>query len=131
MSRKKLRNCSRCGVRHGPPIGTRCKKANQEFDNLNEEMDEGRVADVTDVTGNEKVEAPTSGGQADAGEAAQGNTEEGAERQLSLEEEDEISFSEFRRRREEERRACRAGNLPSPPPPPVSGSGAYSTEEKT
>ena len=48
MGRKKLRDCSRCGVRHGPPIGRLCVKEIPEFEKKNGEM--GGVKKVGDVT---------------------------------------------------------------------------------
>ena len=38
MGRRKLRNCSRCGVRHVPPIGVRCEREEDEFQKKNGEM---------------------------------------------------------------------------------------------
>ena len=38
MPKRKLRNCSRCGVRHGPPTGKYCKKIEDVFEAKNEEM---------------------------------------------------------------------------------------------
>ena len=38
MTKRKLRNCSQCGVRHGPPFGKYCGRLESAFDALNEEM---------------------------------------------------------------------------------------------
>ena len=48
MGRRKLRNCSKCAVRHGPPIGNLCERESVEFEEKNTEMggaDEARESD--------------------------------------------------------------------------------------
>ena len=40
MCRKKLPDSSRCGVRHGPPIGRLCERKIEEFEKNNAEMGE-------------------------------------------------------------------------------------------
>ena len=37
-NKRKLRNCSQCGVRHGPPFGKFCNRLEHAFEALNEEM---------------------------------------------------------------------------------------------
>ena len=132
MTKKKLRSCSRCGVRHGPPIGNRCKRPIQEFEELNEEMGASQTAAPAD----EVFVEPLS----DAGEA------EGRSEETTLQNGDQETpgmsgdmhetdlmgqcpnFSEFRRRREEERWAAGSGG-PPPPPPPQPQQGSNSRRE--
>ena len=50
MPRRKLRDCVKCRVRHGPPIGNRCKRQKEELDEFNAELEanvaEGERADA-------------------------------------------------------------------------------------
>ena len=111
MPKKKLRSCTRCGVRHGPPIGNRCKRAVQEFEELNEEMGSGRAAASTDGSNIHPQE--DAGEEAIKGASLVAENEDPSMLQLPREQED-LSFSEFRRRREEERRF--AGRREQTPP---------------
>ena len=107
MTRRKLRSCSKCGVRHGPPIGNRCKRSEEEFQRLSEEMGETpetgiRDDAIPDEKGDEedKLEAAGTTNQ---------NTVKGMDydspREVDLTMEDDLaSFTEFRRRKERERR---------------------------
>ena len=40
MPKRKLRSCSQCGVRHGPPFGKYCNRIEEAFEGLNREMSE-------------------------------------------------------------------------------------------
>ena len=44
MTKRKLRSCSQCGVRHGPPCGKYCSRLEVAFEKLNEEMARADVA---------------------------------------------------------------------------------------
>ena len=124
MARKKLRNCSRCEVRHGPPIGVRCRRNTREFEDLNEEMSGGRAGgDFEEAVSESATDAwagePKSGAMAGQNSSlglppVSGEPQEKDESQWP-------SFSEFRRRREEERQGDRAGGprsaSPTQPPP--------------
>ena len=118
MPKRKLRNCVKCGVRHGPPIGTRCKREGQEFERLNEEMGDsvtatvGEAAEAEDARGVEMTfENSTSLGMVpEFPFGLEGDQDPGNEEQWR-------SFSEFRRRREEERRASGWVGPPAPPGP--------------
>ena len=115
MARKKLRNCSKCGVRHGPPIGMRCNRAEEEFRRLNEEMGEtpedgskDDVAGTVEKTAEEK--ATGEEGITKPNEEQKGL--QGAVRREETPEEDGPSFSEYRRQRAAERETERAGDEP-------------------
>ena len=111
MARKKLRNCSRCGVRHGPPIGTRCKRAEDEFRKLNEEMGETPEAVIKDdavktVKETANVEAVHEPAVAGLVEGQEERKQDGTQEVLP----DYVlpSFSEYLQRRGAERNASRA-----------------------
>ena len=38
MGKRRLRNCARCGTRHGPPTGKGCTRLEEDFDRKNDEM---------------------------------------------------------------------------------------------
>ena len=109
MARRKLRNCTKCGVRHGPPIGTRCKRAEEEFQKLSEEMGETprqeREEDVIPQS-EEPAEEDSQGAVENTvpGGAEGGDYANPLNVDQSLQE-DFSSFVEYRRMREQERRA--------------------------
>ena len=104
MARRKLRNCSKCGIRHGPPIGTRCKRAEDEFRRLNEEMDKtleaGRDGETVNNTATAEKSAAESTITKSGEEEKMVNS---TQHQDSIPDGDLPSFSEFRRQREAER----------------------------
>ena len=60
MTKRKLRNCSQCGVRHGPPFGKFCNRMEEAFAKLNEEMSAAGAAggeDAIRVLGGDVLES--------------------------------------------------------------------------
>ena len=43
MGKRKLRNCTNCRARHGPPTGKLCTRSEEYFALKNEEMAKGKV----------------------------------------------------------------------------------------
>ena len=43
-TKRKLRNCAKCGVRHGPPTGKNCKKFEEVFKQKSDEMERAGAA---------------------------------------------------------------------------------------
>ena len=123
MTRKKLRNCSRCGVRHGPPIGVRCKKDVREFEDLNEEMSGGLAVGTSEEAVFESTAEAQDNEHKSGANAGQNSSSSLPPVSGDPQDEDGLqwpSFSEFRRRREHERRTEgeRVPRPASPPPPP-------------
>ena len=56
MTKRKLRNCSQCGVRHGPPFGKFCTRVQDSFDELNREMSGAGAVSAAAQGGAEKSE---------------------------------------------------------------------------
>ena len=115
MVRKKLRNCTKCGVRHGPPIGTRCKRAEEEFSRLNAEMNETpKFEDKGDVveTEQEAVKIKDADRLSNTNSEEDKTTRNAVPGQECLPDQDLPSFSEFRRQKEAERSASMAREDP-------------------
>ena len=94
MPRKKLRNCSKCDVRHGPPIGTRCNRAEVEFDEMNRKMGDDQAEGEAKAESDVKTARPNGReDEAMESQSCQGDNIE----EVPL-------FSEFLRSREEDRR---------------------------
>ena len=97
MARNKLRNCSKCNVRHGPPIGTRCKRTEDEFLRLNVEMDETRKSESRDDVGKVKDGASEAKSTVEPGVTSPGEDEKNDEAlgQEPVADQDFLSFSEY------------------------------------
>ena len=103
MTKRKLRSCGKCGVHHGPPIGTRCKREKAEFEDLNEEMGgEKSASDVEDVTASGREAEIVAEGGAALGRRPEVPQALGDNQDMM---DEWMSFSEFRRRRETGQRA--------------------------
>ena len=53
MPRRKLRNCAKCGVRHGPPIGKRCERSKEDLEGVNKEMERSESEGTARAVGEE------------------------------------------------------------------------------
>ena len=99
-----------------PPIGTRCKRITQEFEDLNEEMGaaETTAAEAMAFSGSDQ---DAHGEQLSSGAITGQNSSSGLPPVTGEPQEEESwsSFSEFRRRREEDRRANGQGVPPTGP----------------
>ena len=56
MTKRRLRNCSKCGVRHGPPFGKLCEKISEEFEELSAEMEGNKDGSTVSDKAEEKSE---------------------------------------------------------------------------
>ena len=105
-----MRYCSKCEVRHEPPTGNRCKRNDEEFRRLNEEMGETQTTDREDNAVKAEEEAKAEKRADETGVTITENEEktaDGARCQETVPEYDLPSFTEYRRLREVERSASR------------------------
>ena len=95
MTKRKLRNCSQCGVRHGPPFGKYCNRLEDAFNKLNQEMD--GVAAAAASGGD--AERPEAGDLLEKGSVAELSTgileEDGTDSEIELEKHDLAEFEKF------------------------------------